>query len=139
MLIGEYQHNLDAKGRVFIPAHFREVLGEHFIVTKGLDSCLFIYSIDEWKLLEEKIRALPLSRARNLQRFFFAGACDVEVDKLGRVVIPANLRKYAFLDKDVMIIGASNRAEIWDTQKWNDMCGEITPQAVVEAMDELGF
>lgn len=139
MLIGEHQHNLDAKGRVFIPARFREELGEHFIVTKGLDSCLFVYSLEEWKSLEEKIRLLPLSKARNLQRFFFAGACDVEADKQGRVLIPANLRKYAFFEKDVMIIGASNRVEIWDTQKWNDMCGTITPESVVEAMDELGF
>lgn len=139
MLIGEHQHNLDVKGRVFIPARFREELGEHFIITKGLDSCLFVYSLEEWKSLEEKIRLLPLSKARNLQRFFFAGACDVEADKQGRVLIPANLRKYASLTKDVMIIGASNRAEIWDMQKWNEMCGAITPESVVEAMDELGF
>lgn len=139
MLIGEYQHNLDAKGRAFIPARFREELGEHFIVTKGLDNCLFVYSLEEWSKLEEKIRSLPLSKARNLQRFFFAGASDLEADKQGRVLIPANLREYAFLQKDVMIIGASNRVEIWDRQRWNDICGEITPQSVVEAMDELGF
>lgn len=139
MLIGEHQHNLDAKGRVFVPARFREELGEHFIITKGLDSCLFVYSLEEWKSLEEKIRLLPLSKARNLQRFFFAGACDVEADKQGRALIPANLRQYASLTKDVMIIGASSRAEIWDMQKWNDMCGTITPESVVEAMEELGF
>jgi MraZ protein len=139
MLIGEYQHNVDPKGRVFMPAHFREELGEHFIATKGLDDCLFVYSSDEWRLLEEKIRSLPLSKARNLQRFFFAGAADIEADKQGRVLIPQNLREYASLVKDVMIIGASNRVEIWDKQKWNDLCGSITPQSVVEAMDELGF
>lgn len=139
MLIGEYQHNVDPKGRVFMPAHFREELGEHFIATKGLDDCLFVYSSDEWRLLEEKIRSLPLSKARNLQRFFFAGAADLEADKQGRVLIPQNLREYASLVKDVMIIGASNRVEIWDKQKWNDLCGSITPQSVVEAMDELGF
>jgi MraZ protein len=139
MLIGEYQHNVDPKGRVFMPARFRDELGEHFIATKGLDDCLFVYSSTEWSSLEEKIRTLPLSKARNLQRFFFAGAADLEADKQGRVLIPQNLREYASLSKDVMIIGASNRVEIWDKQKWNDMCGSITPQSVVEAMDELGF
>jgi MraZ protein len=139
MLIGEYQHNLDPKGRVFMAARFRDELGEHFIVTKGLDNCLFIYSLEEWKSLEEKIRTLPLSKARNLQRFFFAGAAELEADKQGRVLIPANLREYAFLEKDVMIIGASSRVEIWDRQRWNDLCGSITPQSVVEAMEELGF
>lgn len=139
MLIGEYQHNLDPKGRVFIPAHFREELGEHFIVTKGLDNCLFVYSTKEWSLLEEKIRALPLSKARNLQRFFFAGAADLAADKQGRVLIPQNLREYASLVKDVMIIGASNRVEIWDKRRWDDMCASITPESVAEAMDELGF
>ncbi len=122
-----------------MPARFREELGEHFIVTKGLDNCLFIYSLPEWKLLEEKIRALPLSKARNLQRFFFAGASELEADKQGRFLVPLNLREYAAFDKDVMIIGASNRVEIWDRQRWNDMCGSITPQSVVEAMEELGF
>jgi MraZ protein len=139
MLIGEYQHSLDPKGRVFMAARFRDELGEHFIVTKGLDNCLFIYSLEEWKRLEEKIRALPLSKARNLQRFFFAGASELEADKQGRVLIPANLREYAFLEKDVMIIGASNRVEIWDRQRWNDLCGSITPQSIVEAMEELEF
>lgn len=139
MLIGEYQHNLDPKGRVFIPAHFREELGEHFIVTKGLDNCLFVYSAKEWELLEEKIRALPLSKARSLQRFFFAGAADLTADKQGRMLIPQNLREYASLTKDVMIIGASNRVEIWDKQRWDDMCASITPESVAEAMDELGF
>ncbi|HEX2937674.1 MAG TPA: division/cell wall cluster transcriptional repressor MraZ [Ruminiclostridium sp.] len=139
MLIGEYQHNVDPKGRVFMPARFREELGEHFIAAKGLDNCLFVYSITEWKLLEEKISALPLSKARNLQRFFFAGAAELEADKQGRVLIPQSLRNYAALTKDAMIIGASNRVEIWDKAKWDEMCSSITPQSVAEAMDELGF
>ena len=138
-LIGQHQHIVDPKGRVFMPAHFREVLGEHFIATKGLDNCLFVYSLAEWSLLEEKIRALPLSKGRNMQRFFFAGAADLEADKQGRVLIPQNLRDYASLTKDVMIIGASTRVEIWDKQKWDYICGNITPQSVEEAMDELGF
>lgn len=139
MLIGEYQHTIDPKGRVFMPARFREELGERFIATKGLDNCLFVYSPAEWQLLEEKIRALPLSKARNLQRFFFAGAAELEADKQGRVLIPQSLREYASLSKDAMIIGASNRVEIWDKQHWDDICGSITPQSVAQAMDELGF
>lgn len=139
MLIGEYQHNIDPKGRVFIPARFRDELGEHFVVTKGLDGCLFIYSLEEWSGLEAKVRMLPLSKARNLQRFLFAGASEVEADKQGRVLIPINLREYASLDRETVITGVSNRVEIWDKSKWDSMCGNITPESVVEAMDELGF
>lgn len=139
MLIGEYQHSLDDKGRVNFPAKLREGLGSRFIITKGLDQCLCVYSEEEWKVLEDKIRALPVSKSRGLQRFLFAGAADVTPDKQGRVVIPANLREYAGLDKEVMVIGASVRAEIWDRDHWIKSCGELTPDAVAEAMDELGF
>ncbi len=139
MLIGEYPHSLDEKGRVFIPARLREELGGRFIATKGLDGCLFVYSLEEWKLLEEKIRAMPLSKARNLQRFFFAGAAELESDKQGRVLLPANLREYAALARDVMIIGASNRVEIWDKQRWAELNESVTAESVVEAMETLGF
>lgn len=139
MLIGEYSHSLDVKGRVNFPAKLREGLGNRFILTKGLDGCLFVYSEQEWLVLEDKIRTLPMSKARNLQRFLFAGAVDVEPDKQGRVLIPANLREYAGLDKDVMIIGASVRAEIWDKQRWEESCGDLTSDMVAQAMDELGF
>ena len=139
MLIGEYAHSLDAKGRVNFPAKMRDHLGEHFILTKGLDNCLFVYATDEWARLEEKIKALPMSKARTLQRFLFSGAIDIELDKQGRVVIPQNLRDYAGLLKDVMIIGASTRAEIWDKEKWQASCEELTPQMVEQAMDDLGF
>lgn len=139
MLIGEYQHGMDVKGRVSFPAKLREGLGARFIVTKGLDNCLFVYSESEWQELEEKIRALPMSKARGLQRFFFAGAVDVEPDKQGRVLIPANLREYAGLSKDIMIIGASVRAEIWDKDRYEQSCSELTAEMVEEAMDELGF
>jgi len=139
VLIGEYSHSLDVKGRVNFPAKLREGLGNRFILTKGLDGCLFVYSEQEWLVLEDKIRTLPMSKARNLQRFLFAGAVDVEPDKQGRVLIPANLREYAGLDKDVMIIGASVRAEIWDKQRWEESCGDLTSDMVAQAMDELGF
>jgi MraZ protein len=139
LLIGEYGHSLDEKSRVNFPARLREGLGSRFIITKGLDECLFVYSEEEWKVLEDRIRTLPLSKGRNLQRFFFSGAIDVEPDKQGRVVIPANLREYAGIAKDVMIVGASVRAEIWDRDRWLANRGEMTSDMVAEAMDELGF
>lgn len=139
MLIGEYQHSLDAKGRVNFPARLREDLGTCFYITKGLDNCLFVYSAEEWAVLESKIRELPMSKARTLQRFFFAGAVEVEPDKQGRVLIPANLREHAGLTKDVMIIGVSNRAEIWDREQYLASCEELTADMVAEAMDGLGF
>ncbi|GAA6513747.1 division/cell wall cluster transcriptional repressor MraZ [Merdimmobilis hominis] len=139
MLIGEYQHTLDPKGRVNFPARLRESLGSTFIITKGLDNCLYVYSMEEWKVLEDKIRALPMSKSRNLQRFFFAGAAEAEPDKQGRVLIPAHLREYAGLTKDVTVIGASVRAEIWDSERYQSSCEELTSDSIAESMDELGF
>lgn len=139
MLIGEYQHSLDEKGRVNFPAKLRDGLGPRFIITKGLDKCLCVYSEEEWKVLEDKIRTLPVSKSRELQRFLFAGASDVVPDKQGRVVIPANLREYAGLDKDIMIIGVSVRAEIWDKDRWLESCEKLTPDMIAEEMDNLGF
>ena len=139
MLIGEYQHTLDPKGRVNFPARLRESLGSTFIITKGLDNCLYVYSMEEWKVLEDKIRALPMSKSRNLQRFFFAGAAEAEPDKQGRVLIPAHLREYAGLTKDVTVIGASVRAEIWDSERYPSSCEELTSDSIAESMDELGF
>jgi len=120
VFIGEYQHTLDSKGRLFIPARFREGLGERFIMTKGLDRCLFAYSPGEWQTLEEKLKKLPFARAdaRAFVRLFFSGAAEVEVDKQGRVLIPANLRTYAGLDKEVVILGVSSRVEIWAREEW---------------------
>ena len=119
MLLGEYNHNLDTKGRVSVPAKFREDLGMNFIITKGLDNCLYAYSKEEWKIFEEKLKNLP-SSARNFVRFFFSGATEVEIDKQGRINIPQNLREYASLTKDVCIIGGSTKVEIWDKQKWEE-------------------
>lgn len=120
MFMGEYQHTIDSKGRLFIPARFREGLGERFVLTKGLDGCLFAYPPQEWINLENKMRALPFTRSdvRAFVRFFFAGASECEVDKQGRVLIPANLRKHAALEKDVVIIGVSSRVEIWALEQW---------------------
>ena len=118
--MGEYQHTIDPKGRLIVPAKLREGLGEKFVATKGLDNCLFVYPMDEWKLMEQKLKSLPFTRAdaRSFVRFFFSGATECEVDKQGRILIPANLREYAKLDKDVVLLGVSSRVEIWSKDLW---------------------
>ena len=136
---GEFQHNIDAKGRLFIPAKFREELGKMFIITKGLDGCLFVYSASAWEVLEDNINQLPLSKSRNLQRFFFSSAADCVPDAQGRVLIPQNLREYAALQKEVTIIGVSGRVEIWNTARWKAINEELTPESIAEVMEELGF
>lgn len=137
MLIGEYQHNIDAKGRVIVPSRFREDLGERFYIAKGLDHCLFVFSPEEWDRLQEKVSAMPISKARGLQRFFFSGAAEVVPDKQGRILIPQVLRDHAKLEKDVTFIGASSRAEIWNTDAWNAFNENLTEESIAEAMDEL--
>lgn len=120
--MGEYQHTIDPKGRLIIPAKFRDELGETFVVTKGLDYCLFVYPMSEWNILEEKLKALPFTKAdaRAFVRFFFSGASECELDKQGRILLPANLREYARVEKEVVIIGVSNRVEIWAKNQWID-------------------
>ncbi len=122
MFMGEFQHNLDAKGRIIVPAKFREGLGDSFVITRGLDTCLFAYPMDEWKALEEKLKKLPLTKkdARAFTRFFFSGAIECEIDKQGRVNLPANLRSYSKLEKECVVIGVSNRIELWSKDIWDD-------------------
>lgn len=120
MFLGEYQHTIDAKGRLIVPAKFREALGSPFVVTKGLDQCLFAYPHSEWKAFEEKLKQLPLTSAdgRKFVRFFFAGAAECELDNQGRIILPPNLREYASLKKDIVTIGVNNRVEIWNKDNW---------------------
>lgn len=122
MFMGEYQHSIDTKGRLIIPAKFRDDLGSAFVVTKGLDNCLFCYPLNEWKNLEQKLKALPFTKAdaRAFVRFFFSGATECELDKQGRILLPVNLREYAALDKDVVLIGVSTRVEIWSRERWEN-------------------
>ena len=122
MFMGEFQHNIDIKGRIIVPAKFREELGERFVVTRGLDKCLFAYPMDEWKVLEEKLKKLPLTKkdARAFTRFFFSGAIECEIDKQGRINIPQPLRNYASLEKECVIIGVSNRIELWASDSWSE-------------------
>jgi MraZ protein len=143
MFIGEYNHSLDPKNRLIIPAKFREQLGESFVMTKGLDNCLFGYSSEEWGVVEQKLKALPMTNkdARAFVRFFFAGASECEIDKQGRILIPANLKEYAGIDKDVVIIGVSTRIEIWSFEKWNKFNNDadISYEDVAEKMSQLGI
>ena len=114
MFMGEYNHSVDAKGRLIVPSKFREQLGNEFVVTKGLDGCLFVYSQEEWKRIEESLREKPLTSkdARKFMRFFFAGAANCEVDKQGRILLPANLREYAGIDKEVVSVGVFSRVHL---------------------------
>ena len=139
VLTGKYEHTMDSKKRLFIPAKLREEVGDSFVVTKGLDECLFLYPLDAWKALEDKIRQLPMSKSRNLQRFFLSAAADVTVDKQGRIVVPPVLRSHAKLVHDVTIIGVLDRAEIWDRQKWDEYNGQLDAGSIAEAMEDLGF
>ena len=122
MFMGEYSHTIDAKGRIIVPAKFRESLGDNFVVTKGLDNCLFVYTSEDWRKFEEKLRTLPLTNkdARKFTRFFLAGAAEMEIDKQGRILIPSVLREFAALEKDVVLVGVGSRIEIWDKARWNE-------------------
>lgn len=139
MLMGEYQHNMDAKGRVTVPSKFREDLGDKFYVSKGLDGCLFVLSSAQWERLVEKVSAIPMSQGKAIQRYFFSGAAEVEPDKQGRILLPQNLRDHAGLTKDVTVIGAATRAEIWDTARWNAYNESQTDEAVEASMNLLDF
>jgi MraZ protein len=122
MFMGEYQHNIDEKGRMIIPSKFREELGSEFILTRGLDQCVFGYPLSEWKVIEEKLKSLPFTKkdARAFTRFFFSGAAECQLDKQGRVNIASPLRDYAKLEKDCVVIGVSNRIEIWNKSVWEE-------------------
>ena len=141
MFMGEYNHTIDAKGRLIIPSKFRELLGEEFVLTKGLDGCLSIYPMDEWKAFEEKLRALPLTNknARTFTRFFVAGATNCELDKQGRILVPQTLREFAGLEKDVVLTGNLNRIEVWSKAKWSENNDYDDMDAIAEDMQEMGI
>lgn len=142
MFIGEYGHAIDAKNRIILPSKFREGLGESCIMTKGLDGCLYVYPREEWAILEEKLKSLPLTSkdARAFVRFFFSGANEITFDKQGRTLIPQNLMQYAGIVKEVVSIGVSNRIEIWSKEKWNDYTeSDINMDEIGEKMSQLGI
>ena len=141
MFMGEYNHTIDTKGRVIVPSKFRETLGDEFVVTKGLDGCLFVYDNQDWTAFEEKLKALPITNkdARAFVRFFLAGAAGVEVDKQGRILLPASLREFAALEKDVVLIGVGSRIEIWSRERWEDTASFDDMDTIAEHMAELGL
>ena len=143
MLIGEYEHSLDDKGRVIMPVKLRSDIGERFIITKGLDGCLFIFSQLEWSNFERKLKELPLTNknARDFVRFFLSGAIECELDRQGRFLIANNLREYANITKEVVIIGVGTRLEIWNKEKWKNYNSDenISPDDIAENMTMLGI
>ena len=143
MFIGEYNHTIDAKGRLIVPAKFREALGDEFVVTKGLDGCLFVYPMEEWTVFTNKLKELPLTKkdARQFSRFFLAGAASCEVDKQGRILIPAVLRDFAGLEKDAVLVGVSSRIEIWSKAKWEEVSDVDIEDMdnIAEHMEDIGI
>lgn len=141
MFMGEYHHSIDNKGRLIVPSKFREELGDMFIITRGLDQCLFGYPLSEWQLLEDKLKGLPLTKkdARAFTRFFFSGATESELDKQGRINIPTPLLTYAKLDKECVILGVSNRIEIWSKQIWEEYFTQSEESFADIAENMIGF
>ncbi|RPA60834.1 transcriptional regulator MraZ [Aerococcus agrisoli] len=141
MLMGEFQHNIDAKGRIIIPAKLRDDLGNQFVITRGLDGCVFGYPLDNWEKIQEKLKQLPLAKkeARAFTRFFYSAAAEVEVDKQGRINIPTTLVSYADLEKECLILGVSDRIEIWSKEKWENASSEIEEKFEEIAEDMMDF
>lgn len=141
MFMGEYNHSIDTKGRLIIPSRFREELGDEFVVTKGLDGCLFVFPDHEWRAFEEKLRTLPLTNksARQFARFFVAGATPCELDRQGRILLPQTLREFAGLEKDVVLTGMLNRIEIWSKAKWAENSSYDDMDDIAEQMTDLGL
>jgi MraZ protein len=142
MFIGEYHYTIDNKGRLAIPVKFREILGQGGVVTRGIDTCLFLYPKKEWEALALKLAQLPISqtKTRAFTRLMLAGAMDVEMDKLGRITLPDYLRQYANLNKRVVIAGLYNRLEIWDEKKWEEYKKQSEKESpdIAEALGGLG-
>lgn len=141
MFMGEYQHNLDAKSRLIIPAKFRAQIGTKMILTRGMEGCIFGYSPEEWSKIEAKLAKLPLTKrnARNFTRLFYSGAMEGEFDKQGRVTLTITLKKHAALSKECIIVGVSNRIEIWSKQRWEDFSdeGNETYDDIAESLDDI--
>lgn len=139
MLKGTYNQSMDAKGRMSFPAKLREIIGEKFIVTKGIDGCLFVYSMEDFELKAEKIKSLPIAKARALQRSFMGWAVDVEADKQGRILVPQSLREVAALEKEVVVVGVSDRCEIWDRKRWEEFNSAIDDDEMMSALEDVDF
>ena len=139
MLMGEYQHNMDAKGRITIPSRYREELGETFYVSKGLDGCLTLYSEEQWQLRVAKINELPDSQTQYIRRNLYATTEQVTPDKQGRILISPTLRRLAGLVKDVTVIGVGTTAEIWDSERWNAFNESMSSEQLLNDMKALNI
>lgn len=141
MYKGEFSHTIDEKGRLIIPAKLRNELGNRFVVTKGLDGCLWMFDVDEWDKVEQSIREMPftIKEARILSRFIIAGAADGELDKQGRILIPPNLREYADITKDVVLAGVGSKVEIWSKDRYNDASSFEDMDMIAEKLIDFGF
>lgn len=141
--MGEYRHTVDSKGRLIIPAKFRDELGPQFVITRGMDGCLFGYPLTEWNNLEEKLRQLPLTKknARAFVRFFYSAATECEFDKQGRINIPKTLRTHAALNKKCVVVGVSNRFEIWSEERWDEFSDDVEENfdEIAEDMMDIDF
>ena len=137
-LMGKYDHTMDAKGRMAFPTKLRERLGVSFIVTIGLDNCLYVFSNEGWETFTQKLQTLTGTKAR-AAKMFIINACEVEPDKQGRVLIPQNLREYAGLDHDVTVLGVTSRAEIWDSKRFKEFSGEVTNDMLSDAVSEISI
>ena len=143
MLTGEFNHSIDSKGRLIIPSKLRDSLGEHFVITKGMDGCLFVYPENEWEAFEEKLRTLPLTnkKARDFKRFFLWSAVEGEIDKQGRVLLSTSLRTYADLEKEVVLAGVLDKVEIWSKEAWDARTNDIEEniEDIASDMEDLGL
>ena len=141
MFMGEYRHSIDEKGRLIVPSKLREQLGREFIATKGLDKCLYLYPMEEWRHVEEQLRDKIMTdpKSRKIVRFFLAGAVPCELDKQGRVVIPTQLREYADINKDVVLAGMLTRLEVWDERNWDEANTVSDMDEMAQVMADMGI
>ena len=140
MFMGEYDHTIDVKGRVIIPSKFREDLSGEFVITAGLDGCLFVYPMVEWERFIDELKRLPGSKeVRQLQRYFMAGGAACDMDKQGRVLIPNKLREHGEIEKDVVLVGVINKIEIWSQERWNSNNNYEDVDQIAEKMAEFGL
>ncbi len=138
-MLGRYEHNLDAKGRIFVPAKLRAALGELFVAAAVMDQCICLYSAEEWEKLQDKLAEVPMSKARKLQRYLSANAAEVQVDSQGRILLPKHLLTHANLSKEALVIGAGPRAEIWNPGEYASAMGDITTEDIEAEFTALGF
>ena len=139
MLNGTYYQTIDVKGRMSFPTKLREIIGDSFVITKGLTGCLFVYSQEDFEKLAEKLSDMPMAKALTVQRFFMASSTNVDADKQGRILVPQPLREFANLEKEIVVAGVSDRAEIWDKSKWDEFNSTISEESVMEALEGLDF